>query len=198
MREIKLVFDGRAFPAASVTNHLITVSGRSDGRRWTASKPLAFWRTFAELDLTDDAIASWVARYGDVKSALASGRSVDAAGWEQLALILALVARAWTKPDDPDGISYVKGEIDSSAIADAVRRDVDAPVIFGKSFEPYIHAARLRDFMLVSAGFMLKDKTPMRRCVECAHWTDASHAATRYCSNTCRLAASRRNRKEVA
>ncbi|RWH76856.1 MAG: hypothetical protein EOQ86_19705 [Mesorhizobium sp.] len=192
MREIELVFDGRAFPAASVTNHLITVSGRSNGRRWTASKPLAFWRTFAELELTDDAIAGWVARYGDIKSALAPGRSVDTTGWEQLALILALVARAWTKPDDPDGISYIKGEIDAAAIADAARRDVDAPVIFGPSFEPFVHAARLRDFMLVSASFMLRDKTPMRRCAECRHWTAASHAATRYCSNTCRLKAMRK------
>ena len=46
--------------------------------------------------------------------------------------------------------------------------------------------------MIASAARMIGSQSPMMRCQECQHWFEFSHAASRYCSAACRIAAHRK------
>ena len=105
-----LVFEGTAWPAARITGRLpisphdpgsrapartiFTIAASGHGRRWSTTRPQAFWRSFAETDLNDaEAVLAFVRRRGDPQGLL--GGAVDTAHWGNLRALLMTAARAW-------------------------------------------------------------------------------------------------------
>ena len=125
MRTIHVDFSGTAWPAVrivkretwteppqdsggrpkSVSVAELAVSG--NGRKWTASRPRGFWRTFGNLDFENDAeIVDFIKRYRHPDSALSPKQTVYTYQWRKLILLLYSFNIAWQSPDE-DGISRV-------------------------------------------------------------------------------------------
>ncbi|SFJ15243.1 hypothetical protein SAMN04515648_2900 [Phyllobacterium sp. CL33Tsu] len=203
MKAEPLVFDGTAFNSVSVVDTL--VSARGTGRRWSTQKPLAFWRVFAEMDLSSSFnVEMFAGRYGDPTGALPGQSYLPS--WRKVQELLQVPATAWDPVDDR-GISHVTVDttritlsksfgISHRAEGELTIWDVN-PVIDLKTYNTFHRARSLDAFMLFSAYRQLRDRTPMRRCVECGHWFDASHARARFCSNACNIKASLRRKGEI-
>lgn len=189
MANRQLYFDGHRFQAVAVQGHHwpheIVVKGQ--GRRWEAHKPAAFWRTFSEVDLDSAADVEMIFnRYGDP----VPSEPRHTAHWKNLKALLMVGAAAWDAPG-ADGISRISGDQQRLKLARWFLKDQPQPVV--KMTDGLVPtAADLRDFMILSAAMMLADAVPMMRCLECGHWFAFEHAATRYCSPACRLAAHRK------
>jgi NADH pyrophosphatase NudC (nudix superfamily) len=199
----KLVFGGHALPAASVTDDLLLVKDRGSGRRWFATEPAGAWRSFAEADLwSKTAIEEILHRYGDPYEGLPDTWPLP--HWRQLQEMLRNAAQGW-EDEEEDGVSRLSR--DTSRLQRArffLAENERLPgrdhtmtllnvrvVISSETGGPAWLAKSLSAFWMASATAMLDAKTPLRRCAQCGHWTNASHAATRYCSAACRNAAHR-------
>ena len=80
----------------------IGVSGT--GRRWVANTSLGFWRSFPEIQITDEAI-DWVRRYGNPLEHLGGDRRIIFTdGWNDLAEVFSRAASLWDAPGE-DGVS---------------------------------------------------------------------------------------------
>ncbi|MCA1365818.1 hypothetical protein I6F15_00115 [Bradyrhizobium sp. BRP14] len=197
MKAKPLVFDGTSFAGVTVSGGLAHTNGK--GRRWSTKKPLAFWRTFAEIPVLDtypepEVAAGFVSRYGDLYGTMPEEPG-NLFHWRMLSALLRAAAQAWDDPDE-DGISHLTKEQQRLRLARYFLRD-EQPLVVKMVNGTTPAAKNLHDFMILSAAFHLEAEIPMRRCLECGHWTDASHAKTRYCSNACLIRASLQ-RKETA
>ncbi len=109
--------------------------------------------------------------------------------WNVMTITLRLAAQAWG-PLDSDGLSRpVAARLKTSR---SFLEGFPVTVKLKDGITPV--AMNLRDFMYVSAAFMLDAEVPMRRCVECGSWLAATHQRTRYCSNACLVRASQRKK----
>ena len=217
MRTIHVDFSGTAWPAVrivkretwteppqdsggrpkSVSVAELAVSG--NGRKWTASRPRGFWRTFGNLDFENDAeIVDFIKRYGDPDSALSPKQTVYTYQWRKLILLLYSFNIAWQSPDE-DGISRV-GPTGQLIVTDVqgfnerylkgVRPTTDVNGVMRFSCE------KLAEYMAVSAMLMLQEETAMRRCDVCGHWYGLQRITAKVCSDTCRNIRSREAREK--
>ena len=92
MRVGQLNFDGLRLPAVSVRKRDLAITVRGHGRRWSADRPSAAFRVFAELDLSSKPdIEMFLARYGDPVG-LPGAPNSRAAEWTELHAMLGTAA----------------------------------------------------------------------------------------------------------
>jgi hypothetical protein len=204
MQLLPLVFSGHRWPAVRISGRkelllpessadletfsVFTVSTTGNGRTWEAEEPRGFWRTFAELDQDDETeVVDFVRRYGEPDGQLQPGTPIHTGHWRGWATLLRLIAHAWGEPDS-DGISHVRGDFEAQAIADLIMPRLDVRLFLSSSLQPVARAARLGDYMIASASFMLARKVPMRPCDHCGHWYGLKRRTARFCSPECRSA----------
>jgi hypothetical protein len=190
VRQIQLVFGGKAWPAAHLLGddaHLIGTSGH--GRAWTATTALGWWRDFAEIDLKDrEQIETFLQRRGDPSSILAPGVVMNMDSWPLLQAVLQPLAGAWSTRND--GIDRVaKGsEGHETALRHLANTRADARVatvrVGSRGFE--LHFQNLGDFMIGSAVDMLTRGAMMRRCEVCGSWFEIQRSTGRICSAACK------------
>jgi hypothetical protein len=169
--------------------------GAGQGRMWSTKRPLAFWRTFAELDLNDEAGAlGFVQRYGDPFFLLEEGNlETDTAGWGKLWGEFQSVAKAWD-PIDGEGVSRISDDAKRLAEANhfcirfllpSIKDEVELVVDPGGAPALVMSPSKLRAFMVLSAASALRRKMGMRRCLNCDHWFELRRRDARYCSGSC-------------
>lgn len=193
-----LIFEGtrwqtaRAIPLGSSGLFEITATGR--GRKWQTDSTLAFWRSFAELDLDDgDAVARFAQHHGDPWLNLDVGERSHTLAWKPLAVVLAEFAAAWG-PAGKDGVSRVAADQHGFKRAEMALRDRAVPLTDHLEVLPdpkgglglVVRAKSLAAFMSASAASALHRRVPMRRCQHCGDWMEAIRRDARFCSSSCR------------
>jgi hypothetical protein len=176
---------------------------RGDGQRWDADRPMAFWRNFAAIDLTDTAEAlRFIARHGDPLGYLdrEPGRpDLPRGGTSQpwLALMDALdrIADAWDPPD-PNDISFISDDRGRLEGAQRALLELAPPdesglpevewIAHGRGLVP--RAQTLRAFMVASAASALRRGVAMKKCAYCADWFELRRTDAFYCSGSCQAA----------
>lgn len=212
MAHLKLVFHGHRWPAAQIEggrvdqydftsnadtwgspHALATLTTRGGGRRWTATTALAFWRSYAEMNLADDAaIVDFARRHGDPNSQLSSSKPVRTRFWWSLQGHLRRFAEAWDEGDEY-GVSRIRK--DAVGQAKAYSAEISEPFLQGMP-PPRIDAEvgfalefnNLGNFMLGSAIDQLHRGASMRRCDACRDWYEMRRSTSKTCSATCRNA----------
>ena len=219
-----VMFEGRRWPAASVLGASlnrrgeILFSATGKGQTWNADRPLAFWRSFSALGLSDtifdkrtDARAKkFLSRYGDPFGQLdqraAAGKPMmgSAANWIPLMEALRQVAAAWDEPDE-FGISAWGGDGLRAEIADKALRkllpvDPDGdPEIRDEIKTVYTRQGltlwpqTLRAFMVISATHAREHTINMRQCTYCSDWFELRRSDAVYCSPSCQAAGHKRH-----
>ena len=213
-----LIFSGRRWPGVRATGNAIVVGltasaqpyvvqlafvASGDGQQWDADRPMAFWRNFAAIDLTDPAEAlRFIARHGDPFGYLdrkPAGLSPPPAGTNQLwpALMYALdrIAHAWDPPD-PNHISFISDDRGRLGVAQRALRELAPPyesglpevewIAHGRGLVP--RAQTLRAFMVASAASALRRGVAMKKCAYCADWFELRRTDAFYCSGSCQAA----------
>jgi hypothetical protein len=217
-----LIFSGRRWPGVRATENAIVVQrwvrksapaepyvlqlafvASGDGQQWDADRPMAFWRNFAAIDLTDPAEAlRFIARHGDPFGYLdrkPAGLSPPPAGTNQpwLALMDALdrIADAW-EPPDPNDISFISDDRGRLQVAQRALRELAPPdesglpgvewIAHGRGLVP--RAQTLRAFMVASAASALRRGVAMKKCAYCADWFELRRTDAFYCSGSCQAA----------
>jgi hypothetical protein len=211
-----LIFSGRRWPAVRATGKA-PMLGRwvrksapsqpyvvqfafvasGDGQQWDADRPMAFWRNFAALDLTDTTEAlHFIARHGDPLSHLDRGsRASTSEPWPALMDALDRIADAW-EPSDPSGISFVSADRDR---LDVARRALQQLAPTDEGGLPDIEliaqdrglvprARTLRAFMVASAASALRRGVAMRKCARCNDFFELKRADAVFCSGSCQAA----------
>lgn len=201
MAKKSLLFSGHRFKGATVANGAVASSGK--GLAWKAERPEGFWRSFAELDLSNPVeVAAFVARYGDPLGWMPE-RSSPVSEWVETQRLLRIAADGYERLDN-HGVSRVTD--DSARYDYAFHLGLPGPgnLRFSADFEHtgkhglLPRARDLATFMQMSAVQQLYERTPMKRCVECNNWFALEHASALYCSDACKLTAFRRNKKDAA
>ena len=166
----------------------IGVSGT--GRRWVANKSLGFWRSFPEIQITDEAI-EWVRRYGNPLEHLGGDRRIIFTdGWNDLAEVFSRAASLWDAPGE-DGVSRFNGRHIGKPI------EINSPpmtINFNSMTGFRIVIKSLGTFMLMSAVDSMLRKVPMRRCEVCGHWFELRRNTGRVCSSRCQQIKSSREK----
>jgi hypothetical protein len=213
-----LAFEGRSWPAARVVERrnffdlhatpvaedlkpvsaaFISTSGR--GRPWSTVEAVGFWRSFAEIQLEDDAaIEDFVQRHGDLNGQLSPKKTVHTGSWKNLQAPCQIIASAWEEPD-AEGVSRCQRDLPATQHA-LLQRHAEKNVlpntkpILDMAFGIRLKPVTLSDFMFLSALTMFYQKTPLRRCVVCQDWMSFSRLTAKTCSTACRGQLSRQSR----
>jgi hypothetical protein len=214
------VEDRRASPEEPLTGYMRATEGADTfsavgglasgpGRAWRIDTVQAFWRTFAETDLSRaDEILAFIQRYGPLEEH-AVGRETTA-GWHRLQAALRLVAPAW-EPADGTEISAItdnekwlaaaRAWDDSPEARSYLRPGVNLVLVphpNGKRGEYAPEATNLATFMMASAMRGLENRMPMRKCGFCGTWFHPARKNNLYCSDTCRVRHNEKLRAERA
>ena len=212
-----LIFSGRRWPGVRATGNAIVVGltasaqpsvvqlafvASGDGQQWDADRPMAFWRNFAAIDLTDPAEAlRFIARHGDPFGYLdrePARPNLPPAGnhpWPALMDALDRIADAWDPPD-PNDISFISDDRGRLEVAQRALRELAPPdesglpevewIAHGRGLVP--RAQTLRAFMVASAASALRRGVAMKKCAYCADWFELRRTDAFYCSGSCQAA----------
>jgi hypothetical protein len=214
-----VIFEGRRWPAARVVlfkglgsysdnRTLFTATGK--GQRWSADRPLAFWRNFSEYNPPNEKLLLWfLNRHGDPTGQLdrraATGERIagDTSSWGLLIQRLRLVAAAWDEADEL-GISSLSDDKHRLVIADRALRlqlpaDPDGDRAISQEVEVLytnrgltLRPRTLRAFMTVSAASARERGINMRRCMNCLAWFELRRIDAFYCSASCQAVSHKR------
>jgi hypothetical protein len=199
-----LVFSGRKWPAVRATGHAyigrfcqFAFVASGNGQQWNTDRPLAFWRNFAEIDLTQsEGALRFIARHGDPVGYLDRGeRAGTNAPWPALRAALFGIAQAWDALD-PNEISSISRAPQRLALAQDALYELARPdknglqdiewIAQGRSLIP--RARTLQAFMIASAASALKRGVAMRICRRCGDWFELGRTDALYCSGSCQAA----------
>jgi hypothetical protein len=199
-----LIFQGRKWQAVRVTERAplgrfgFTAGG--EGREWKTERPLAFWRTFAGIDLVTnpDAALRFISRHGDPFGELdRKERTGSTAKWKPLQTALSMIAQAWddTPLDDNGGkISRISEDEDRHDVARHALYELTRPDLKGglEGVEVIAHgdglairATSLASLMIASAASALQGRIGMRTCDFCGDWFELRKSTARFCSGSC-------------
>ena len=187
------------------TQAVVTTTG--NGKAWSASTALGWWRTFATLNPEDDTqVVEFVRRYGDPASALSPAQPVRTGRWRTLQGALRPFADAWTA--DP-GISEVRPKSDAQVEQALTRvdfhgpqllkaKDADGQPLIEQSLDrhgPLYRPRLLADFMWLSAADQLLRGARLRQCAVCSHWFELKRSTALHCSHACHQRAHLKNKE---
>lgn len=196
MAQNTLIFSGRRLPRASVkgVDGIYVINPGTLSRPWSVDAPNGLWRSFAEIDLGDEAeVVSFLADWGDVAASSdePEGTPHTVGEWQELQKALKAVAFAWKPSDDNTRRLFVSHSDEALVFARFALRRSLAPKV---TVEPdgALKCDSLGDYLYCSAAIMLRDKTPLRACDHCGNWFAAHHQRARYCRKACGVAHHRR------
>jgi hypothetical protein len=216
-----VAFEGRRWPGARAistsafrrleglrSQTMFSASGK--GQQWSADRPLAFWRNFSALDLSDTVIDTradarvikFLSRYGDPTGQLdrwtAAGKAFvgDAVSWKPLIEALGQVAAAWDEPDALGVSSWGGDTLRAEAADKALRKLLPTDPDAGREISEEIKVLytrqgltlwpqTLRAFMVISAASARERGIDMRRCSYCEDWFELRRSDAVYCSPSC-------------
>lgn len=162
-----------------------------DGRQWTVHRPMAFWRNFAELDLTGVAWAvSFIARHGDPFGELERDRAGSTEHWPALKTALEGIAQAW-EPSGRISNDPARRLTAREALYELARPDKTglADIELVANEDRLVPRARtLRAFMIASAASALERGITMRVCQYCLDYFELRKSSALYCSGSCQAA----------
>jgi hypothetical protein len=225
-----LIFSGRRWPATIRTFGLdLKLSGTPDtdhfsfrvsgnGQRWSTQRPLAFWATFAALDLREpgDAMAFLTMRgdpngyldgepYDRSQRTFLPGKHTFTAGWLVLQDELKRIAAAWDEPNaagvhlisrDPERLGAAQDALYELARPDKAGLSDIEWIAQGTGLVP--RARTLRAFMVASAASALRRGIAMRTCQTCGEFFELRRSDAVYCSGSCQAADSKRRAMAAA
>jgi hypothetical protein len=172
-----------------------------DGQAWHTEQPLAFWRSFAEIDFAYTAEATekalrFIARHGDPLGDLDSGSPVGTnAHWHALTDALQNIGQTWD-PADPSKTSFMSNDPERIAAAQAALYELARPdkqgllgvELIAQGSALVRRARTMRAFMVASAASALERGIAMRICARCGDWFELRRADAVYCSGSCQAA----------
>src|SRR6516165_10647291 len=208
-----LIFTGRRWPGVQSVGglrsgrsfYLFTFRASGDGQQWDTDRPLMFWRSFIEIDLSHTGEAlHFVARHGDPFGQLDQERArlyPPPFGtnrlWPDLGATFGKIAQAW-EPLDPNGISFISDNPERLEVAQRALRELAPPgphekglediewIAQGRGLVP--RARTLRAFMIASAASALRRGVAMKKCAYCGDWFELRRTDAFYCSGSCQAA----------
>jgi hypothetical protein len=209
-RDTLIFLKGRRWPGVRPTDGVgyvnlqelwqFAFAAGGDGQSWHTYQPLAFWRSFAEIEFDYTAEAKerarrFIARHGDPLGDLDSRRVGTNANWPALTDALYSIAQAWDPPD-PSKTSFMSNDPERIAAAQAALYELARPDQQGLLDIEWIaqesalvpRAKTLRAFMIASAASALRRGIAMRICALCGDWFELRRADAVYCSGSCQAA----------
>jgi hypothetical protein len=205
-----LFFSGRRWPGVRSTGgvyverlYQFAFVASGNGQQWEADQPMAFWRNFAAIDLTNDTEAlRFIAQHGDPFGYLdieptQPNRSPHGTNqpWFALKAALREIAQAWD-PLDPNEISFISNDPERLTVAQQALYELARPdkaglkdiewIAQGRGLVP--RARTLQAFIIASAASALRRGIAMRVCRYCADWFELRRTDAVYCSGSCQAA----------
>jgi hypothetical protein len=174
----------------------IELSG--NGRAFQEMRPTGWWRNFATLALDDkDAVEDWYRRKGDPFRFMTPKTTLTTARWAGLKASLQQAAALYGKRD-ADGLARIEADAATcsaalSAILESeAERITNRPAVLRDTgrLEWRPLAPSLAAFLQGSAAHLIDARVPLNTCLHCGDWFPLYRAKTKYCSTTCRAAAS--------
>ena len=178
----------------------------TSGRGWPYSVVFVegWWRDLAELALDDEKrVLSFLQRRGDPLGQLApNGKQVITYDWRHLKAVLERAVVAWDKQPDATGVSHFRQEKLRSAehmfdrAAHPVPTDsaatgwADELGVYYSGISRSLRAQTLRAYLCAAAAASVEEGLDMRRCDYCRSWFTLHRSDARWCSSSCRAAAS--------
>ncbi|UXN60898.1 hypothetical protein [Phyllobacterium zundukense] len=212
----RLTYYGHCWPAAKVVDRqtVLYSSGPNDepdgeeqvwkfelsgnGRPFTEKRPNGWWRSFASMSLDDrEAVTDWMQRKGDPFKFMTPNSTLTTARWSGVKKTLQAAAALFGERDT-DGVARI--EADAAACTAALTDLLEITKLLIR-FSPHVvpgegrlatqpFAPSLDAFLHGSAAHMIDARLPMNTCLHCNDWFPVYRAGTKYCSTTCRAAAS--------
>lgn len=192
----RVIFSGKRWQTARCrhvgTTGLFELATTGHGREWECPSAEGFWRSFANLNLSDgSAIETFVQQRGDPYGELPN--PTHTGHWKNLQALLGTAARAW-EPEDRHGVSRITTDRKRLRLAEHFLRDNPVPLL--REVEPVLdprggprvilRASSLASFMTLSAASAIERRIPMRRCLHCDSWLEINRRDARFCSSSCR------------
>lgn len=174
----------------------IELSG--NGRPFNETRPTGWWRNFATLALDDkDAVEDWYRRKGDPFRFLTPKATLTTARWASLKASLQQASALYGKRD-ADGVARIEANAAACSAALSTMLESEAKLITthpsvvqetGRlEWRPL--APSLAAFLHGSAAHLIDARMPLNTCLHCGDWFPVYRTGTKYCSTTCRAAAS--------
>jgi hypothetical protein len=195
-----LIFSGRRRSGVQEAGHAyhgrfcqFTFTVPGDGRQWVTHAPMAFWRNFAELDLTSTKQAlDFIARHGDPFGDLdRESRTGTNDRWPALKTALADIAQAWDPLDNDT--SHISEDPHRRTLAQHALYELARPdkaglgdiEVIAQGDALVLRAKTLQAFMIASASSALRRGIAMRICQYCGDWFELRRSDATFCSASC-------------
>lgn len=184
---------------------IMEIRCKGRGRNFHYNERHAFWRNFAEMDVTDEnQVLHFIRHRGDPFGRLSGGGETTTFGWLDLIDHLKPLADAWDAGSDgaPSRVSA-----NETKVQRALQQATDWPEL-GFLLSPKIYvdrdrggfrykleASSLAGYMMATAMMQAQDRAPMMRCQHCDSWFALATRHAKFCSPSCRALASTANGK---
>ncbi len=213
----RLTYYGHCWPAAKAVERMLAINRYApddegeeelvwklelsgNGRAFQETRPNGWWRSFAELDVDDKAaVTNWMQRKGHPFKSLTPLKStlLTTARWADVKKFLQPAVALYGKRD-ADGVARIEADAAACSAALADLLEITKKLI---RFDPHVvshegklelqpFALTLDAFLHGSAAHLIDKRLPLNVCLHCGDWFPVYRAGTKYCSTTCRAAAS--------